>query len=153
MLSALRDWWSALQRRTARTARDDAGPSSGTSGRAVRTTRSQERAPRTYLRCPRCPRATGPVLPGRDYVICDECATPFRPDASGPDGSQDLVWITKGASVTYHLRKGCYAREAGQKKVENRGGVRAPLTQVTRATAQARGRAPCEICTPRDWRV
>lgn len=85
--------------------------------------------------------------------MCNECGRPFPLNASGPDGSQNLVWITTGASVTYRRKVNCYAREAGQKKVEGRGGIRAPLTQITRAAAQARGRESCEICTPHNWRV
>ena len=154
MLDGLMTWWRGLRWRTGSKAHEPTGDApKPREARSGTRKGSPGRRPRTYRPCPRCPDAVGPVRPGRDYVMCYECGTPFPLNATGPDGSQDLVWITKGASVTYHRKKGCYAREAGQKKVENRGGTRAPLTQVTRATAQARGRAPCEICTPPGWRV
>lgn len=95
-------------------------------------------------------------------MLCPRCSEPMDRAGEGwhcaASGCQRhvpqaaTVWMTTGSGATYHAERDCEWLAKGQEAVARRGGDPAPVRAVTRDGAQARGRAPCRACTPRDWR-
>lgn len=73
-------------------------------------------------------------------------------DCGGGVDSDPTVWMTLGSGQTYHATSSCGWLRKGQEAVERRGGEAAPLRSLPRSGAQAQGKAPCNACTPADWR-
>lgn len=126
-----------LAQRVAEAARGDSGAGGGRGAEPPSPPGTPPPGGDPIDRAPTAPgeRCAHGMLPGQ----CSQC---------GAKSSElpEWVYMTMGGSRRYHRRPDCEAMLEGQEMVHDRGGEMAEVRQVSRVTAEGKGKTPCRRC-------